>query len=239
MTIPEQFFIQARRLGERKALLYKEGDMWKHISWRELAGQVRGLAAYLLSVGLKKGDRVAILSENRPEWAVADLAALSIGAVTVPIYFTSSAEQVEFILKDAGANIVFVSNLDKYRKLPGNEKKALISVVLFDPSGLSEGEVFATFSDIKDTPFEEGVLEGHIAALSPDDMASILYTSGTTGLPKGAILTHGNFLSNTMGCKSVVDVGESDVFLSFLPLSHSFERTVVYYVPLLSGSTIA
>jgi len=239
VTIPGQFFIQARRLGERRALLYKEGDLWKHISWRDFAEQVRALAAFLLSAGIKKGDSVAILSENRPEWAVADLATLSIGAVTVPIYFTSSAEQIEFILKDAGAGIVFVSNLDQYRKLPGNTKKASVRLVLFDPSGIPEKESLTSFPDMRDASFEDGFLEGHIAALRPDDMASILYTSGTTGLPKGVILTHGNLLTNAMGCKSVVDVGEGDVFLSFLPLSHAFERTVGYYVPLLSGATIA
>lgn len=239
MTIPGQFFIQARQLGERRALLFKEDALWKHISWREFAGQVRALAAYLLSVGINKGDRVAILSENRPEWAVADLAALSIGAVTVPIYFTNSAEQIEFILKDAGVSIVFVSNEGQYRKLIGSEKNVLNSVVLFDPSGVSEEEDFTAFSDIKDSSFEEGFIEEHIARLNSDDLASILYTSGTTGLPKGVMLTHGNLLSNAMDCKSVVDVRESDLFLSFLPLSHAFERTVGYYVPLLSGATIA
>ncbi|MBE9536768.1 MAG: long-chain fatty acid--CoA ligase [Proteobacteria bacterium] len=239
MTIPGQFFIQARRLGERRALLYKEGALWKNISWREFADQVTALAAYLLSAGINKGDRVAILSENCPEWAIADLAALSIGAVTVPIYFTNSAEQVEFILKDSGVSIVFVSNEDQYRKLAGNEKNILNSIVLFNPSGIPEGEDIAAFSDIKASSFEDGFIERHIAELRPDDTASILYTSGTTGLPKGVILTHGNLLSNVRDCKSIVDIRENDLFLSFLPLSHAFERTVGYYVPLLSGSTIA
>lgn len=239
MTIPEQFFVQANELEERRALLYKEGVTWKQISWCEFAGQVMAVATYLLSEGIKKGDRVAILSENRPEWAVADLAVLSIGAVTVPIYFTNSAEQIEFILSDAGVSLAFVSHKDQYFKLFGNEKKVLRRIVIFDPYGIPDGEDVVSFSDIKDTPFKKGVIERHIAALSPDDMASILYTSGTTGLPKGVILTHGNFLSNVIGCKSVVDIRESDIFLSFLPLSHAFERTVGYYVPLLSGAAIA
>lgn len=239
MTIPQQFFVQASRLEERRALLYKEDNLWKQLTWNDFAGQVRSVAAYLLSEGIKKGDRVAILSENRPEWAVVDLAALSIGAVTVPIYFTNSSEQIEFILSDALISIIFVSHLGQYKKLFGNEKKMLKGIVLFDPSGVPEGEGITAFSDIKDYPFEAGVVEGHVEALLPDDMASILYTSGTTGLPKGVILTHGNFFSNAVGCKSVVDIEDSDLFLSFLPLSHAFERTVGYYVPLLSGATIA
>ena len=217
------------------------------ISSRELFERVRDLSLGLSCCGVEAGDRVAILSETRPEWLLTDLAILTAGGVTVPVYPTLSAQQVAYILQDAGAKIAVVSTrlqLDKVQEVR-HQLPALEAVVVMDdvppehgPSvlalqGIAErGHARMTGTWGTGREFREAT-----RTIGPEDLATIIYTSGTTGEPKGVMLTHGNLVANLIASANVLSVTEDDVALSFLPLSHSFERMVVY-VYLLCGVSL-
>jgi len=244
MTVPELFRRTAERVPDKPALLVKQDKEWTPITYGQLAERTRGLALGLLELGVEPGARVALISENRPEWATTDLAALSIGAVNVPLYSTLPPPQVEYILNDAGAQVVVVSNqkqLDKVLQVRGNLPGLRSIVVMDPPSPMPEG--VTAFADVvaRGTARPDGAaeLQRRTQAVKPDDLASIIYTSGTTGAPKGAVLTHDNFTSNAQAAAEVVGMPSEDTFLSFLPLSHVFERMAGHYLPLLAGSTIA
>ena len=192
---------------------------------------------------MQKGDRVALLSENRPEWAITDLATLAGGGVTVPMFSTLTSAQVEYIVRDSGAKILCVSSerqLQKIKDWDANVPTSLQHIVIFDE--LQDDSV-RTFDQVCE--LGQQVENGDQAyqqasdAVEPDDLASIIYTSGTTGDPKGAMLTHSNFMSNVGAATGVVTITPDDIFLSFLPLSHVFERMGGHYLPLSSGATIA
>lgn len=248
MTIPQIFFNQAVKYREKRALIFKDhtDGSWHEISWLEFSKKVKLLLAYLRSIGIKKGDRVLILSENRPEWVISDLAILSLGAISVPAYYTSTSEQIKYIIENSGAKVFIVSTEHQLGKIVDTKVDdktgcKVGNIVLMDnatsslPAGiLSLSEVFNNEVYLSDNE-SEAILDN----IDDSDTASILYTSGTTGDPKGVILTHKNFISNASACLKVVHVYEDDLFLSFLPLSHGFERTVGYYAPLFSGATIA
>jgi long-chain acyl-CoA synthetase len=234
-TIPKIFFGGIDRHGGPQAMLYRAaGGTWTPLSHAQVEARVTALAAALDAAGIAAGDRVAILSENRPEWAITDYAATGLGAIDVPIYPTLPANQVEYILRDCGAKVVFVSTPAQAAKI--QEIRAdlpeLRQVVSFDPApgatGLEEfvagGE--AAVQAGRFTEFRQRVL-----SVAPGDVATLIYTSGTTGNPKGVMLTHHNLASNVAAClqhglTEVIQKG--DVTLSFLPLSHVFERMVDY-----------
>lgn len=244
MTIAAVFFKEAKKSGRNKALLYKAqgDDSWSHITWDDFASRVRILAEHLIESGLKKGDRVALLSENRPEWAISDLAILAAGCITVPVYFTNTTHQIDHILKDSGADRIIVSSKDQLDKLLKSELIGDIrEIILIDRIVPPFSEKVTLLEDIlKRTEGEaKGLIEERLSNVSENDTASILYTSGTTGLPKGVMLTHKNLLSNALSSAEVIKVSENDTLLSFLPLSHAFERTAGYYAPMLSGAKIA
>ena len=245
-TIPALFFSQARRYGSRAFGWIKRQGAYQPISWEQMAQDVQALGCSLLELGVQPGDRVAILSENRPEWAVADLAILSVGAVSVPVYTTLSAREIEHILRDSGARAVILSSEHHAatvqpirRQLP-----TLLHVIQMDsrPLGIFPkdirwyGELLGLGRSSRVSPSE---FFGRIAGVRPGDLASLVYTSGTTGLPKGVMLTHDNFLSNCRACAEVIPVTDLDQTLSFLPLSHVFERMAGYYFILFVGGTIA
>lgn len=249
-TLNRMFLRTVERFPERTALLSKQSGesgrgpgTYQPITYAQLADRVRCLAGALTNLGVEKGDRVAILSENRPEWAIMDLASLGLGAVTVPIFPTLPAAQVEYLLRNSGAKVAAASDQKQLEKILTARQNApsLASVVVFEP--------------IKDAP--EGVLVFEVLlpsgaemlspeefrrrqeAVAPDDLATFIYTSGTTGEPKGTMLTHNNFASNIQGAHELIRIDENDVFLSFLPLSHVFERMAGYYLPLSAGASIA
>lgn len=215
-------------------------------STRDWFDQVRDVSLGLEALGIGRGDRVVIMSESRPEWLVADMAILTRGAVTVPVYSTLTAAQAKYIVEDAGARIAFVSTREQLEKLQRvrHELPALEAIVTFEPSDVPSPTVL---------PLEAVAERGHARLMGewgvgrefrdrakeirPGDLATIIYTSGTTGTPKGVMLSHANLLSNVIAGHTVVAVDEQDVSLSFLPLSHSFERTVSY-VYLAFGVTI-
>lgn len=235
---------QRNRLGNRTALQFKQNHQYQNITWNEFHSFVVKISTYLEQFGIKKGDRIALLSENRPEWAYADLAILSVGAVVVPLYPTSSPKEVEYIINNSESKILFLSTNAQLEHLRPTFP-ALHSVkqtIIFD-SLSQDGQNVKSLQYILDSiPLANSVktqFETNVSQVKLDDLATIIYTSGTTGPPKGVMLSHRNFLVNCHDAKEALPVGENDVFLSFLPLSHVFERMGGYYLSLLSGSTIA
>ena len=229
--------------GSKTALSHKVDKKYQDISYATLAERIKDFGSGLTELGLQKGDRVALLSENRPEWAITDLATLAGGGVTVPMFSTLTSAQVEYIVRDSGAKILCVSSerqLQKIKDWDANVPTSLQHIVIFDE--LQDDSV-RTFDQVCE--LGQQVENGDQAyqqasdAVEPDDLASIIYTSGTTGDPKGAMLTHSNFMSNVQAATGVVTITPDDIFLSFLPLSHVFERMGGHYLPLSSGATIA
>ena len=223
--------------GSKPALAHKpKGGTYQDISYAEFGESVDAFSKGLNALGVQKDDRIAILSENRPEWAITDFGTLKAGAVTVPMFSTLTAAQVGYILKDSGSKIICVSTDKQLEKIVSirDEVPTLEQVIVFDPI---EGETPEGVSQFQAVCELEG--EAADAAPNEDDIATIIYTSGTTGDPKGVMLTHANFISNLHACKSLINVSDTDVLLSFLPLSHVFERLGGHYVPLFSGAKIA
>ncbi len=243
-TIPQMFFCRASHLGAQDCLRYREGDRYLPISWSDLAGRVTAVAAGLAAHGVRPGDRVALLSENRPEWALADLAILSAGAVTVPLYPNATVEQVRFILGHAEVSLCICSTGEQLAKVAEAfaDLEALTRVVCFDLP--DEMPPFARPLSWLEDPLHHQHLPdlercADAAGRGADDAASIIYTSGTTGEPKGVVLTHRNFLANVESGLAAIPVHDTDVCLSFLPLSHVLERTVGFFLMLYAGATIA
>ena len=237
MTLISMLEHAIHHYGSKPALAHKpKGGTYQDISYTEFGEAVDAFSKGLNALGVQKDDRVAILSENRPEWAITDFGTLKTGAVTVPMFSTLTAVQVGYILKDSGSKIICVSTSSQLEKITAirDEVPTLEQVIVFDsiegecPEGVIQFEAVCEL---------EG--EGTDAAASEDDIATIIYTSGTTGDPKGVMLTHANFISNLQACKSLIDVSDTDVLLSFLPLSHVFERLGGHYVPLFSGAKVA
>ena len=223
--------------GSKPALAHKpKGGTYQDISYAEFGESVHAFSKGLNALGVQKDDRVAILSENRPEWAITDFGTLKAGAVTVPMFSTLTAAQVGYILKDSGSKIICVSTEAQLKKVLSirDEVPTLERIICFDPIEGETPEGVIQFEAVCELEGEETD-----AAASEDDIATIIYTSGTTGDPKGVMLTHANFIFNLQACKSLIKVSDADVLLSFLPLSHVFERLGGHYVPLFSGAKIA
>ncbi len=226
-----------QQYGNKPALAHKpRGGTYEDISYTEFGASVDAFSKGLNALGVQKGDRIAILSENRPEWAISDFGILKAGAVNVPMFSTLTAAQVGYILKDSGAKIICVSTEKQLEKVTSirDEVPTLEQVIIFDAI---EGETQAGV--IQFTAACEMAGEEVGSDSQEDEVATIIYTSGTTGNPKGVMLTHANFIFNLQACKSLIEVRETDVLLSFLPLSHVFERLGGHYVPLFSGAKIA
>jgi long-chain acyl-CoA synthetase len=236
-TINDVFCSVVERNHER-VMLHKQGLKWIPVSSRELYREVIGTARTLAEWGVGRGDRVAILSENRPEWAVADFASLLLGAADVPIYPTLTEEQTLAILQDSGARIVFVSTVEQLKKvLAIKGRTALEKVVVMDDVGIPEGIPMHHMMVNQETG-RDSEMDARGKSIRPDDLATIVYTSGTTGTPKGAMLTHGNLVSNLCYARDYFDLDPGQVGISFLPLSHVTARHLDY-VLFQSGVTIA
>jgi long-chain acyl-CoA synthetase len=242
-AIGSVFQERVEKFGDREFLRYKEGGQWISISWNQANENVKNFSLGMIALGLEDNENVALFSENRPHWIFADLAILSAKAVNVPIYATNTPAQAEYIISDSESRIVIVSTPNQLEKVLSVKDKLpnMKNIIIFDPDGkpdpmvISYDEVLQMGRDYAD----QGEFERRLAAVSPDDLSSIVYTSGTTGDPKGAMLTHDNFLSNVRSTRQAVEVGDNDLCLSFLPLSHVLERMAGYYTTMCSGSTIA
>jgi long-chain acyl-CoA synthetase len=231
---------------DRPAIMrYKSGDRWLDVTVPEFRDTVRWLATAFHEMGVKPGDRIGILSENRPEWTMGDFATLTASAVTVPVYPTLLGWQIEYILNDASTVVLIVSNqeqLDKVLEIRGHVPALHAIIVCDPPATLPEG--VHSFKDIveRGKKYEEQHgrewFDTSRKSRTPDDLATLVYTSGTTGNPKGAMLTHGNITSNTVTVREFVPFQPGDVALSILPLSHILERMVdfLYYY---KGGTVA
>jgi long-chain acyl-CoA synthetase len=241
-TIVEIFWHNAERYGPRAALRRRVGGEWEITTWDGYAELVRHVAAGLIRLGLSAGDRVGILSANRREWHLADLGILSAGGVTVPVYPTNSSSQVAYVLSHSGCRYLFVEDLDQLSKvlLRRDELPDLERVFVFDRGEGLDHDFVGDLTDLDDLAADElaihpTVIEDRARAIHADDMATIVYTSGTTGRPKGVVLTHGNIAANIDNITRVVPIGPDDRFLSFLPLSHIAERTVSDFGEVLAG----
>ncbi len=224
---------------------YKVDGKYAGISYDELYRKVELLSHGLHAIGLKQGERVAILSENRPEWPIADLACLALGLIDVPIFPTLTAKQVEYILSHSGASTVFVSNmyqLNKILRIRDNVPSLRRAVIMNSKEGTRDKFV-VELSEVYDSgmkPRDKNprMFSEWLARAKPSDTATIIYTSGTTGEPKGVILTHGNFVANIKGALDHITISDEDTLLSFLPISHSFERMAGYYTALCRGASV-
>jgi long-chain acyl-CoA synthetase len=242
-TIVEQFRRQVRSLGPRSALRHSVDGSWQPITWADYGDAVREIAAGLTEFGLAGGDRVALLATNRVEWHFADLGILSAAAVTVPIYPTSAETQVAYIIDHCEARVAIVENDEQLAKIL-EERAALPKlerVVLFDDTAAALDDPFLlSLEELRSIGRDR--LERHpasvddrAAGLTHDDLATLVYTSGTTGPPKGAMITHGNLVATIDAITRVVSIGPTDRFLSFLPLSHVAERVVSNFGQIVSG----
>lgn len=224
-TLNEIFFTVVDR-NDRVVVMHRRAIQWVSISSSELYQSVVGVARALQGWGIAKGDRVAILSENRPEWTIADFACLLIGAVVVPVYATLTGEQTAHILSDSGARVVFVSTEKLLLKVQSIQNQtALERIVVMD--GVETAHAAHMERLMHDGPKQRDVeFDTAVRAVGPDDLATIIYTSGTTGTPKGAMLTHGNLASNIAHSLSGFAVRGGEISISFLPLSHVTARHV-------------
>lgn len=235
-SLPELCLQALRRHAKTDAINHKRGGEWVHIAAEEFALRVRATALGLAQeLGIGKGDRVALLSENRSEWSLVDLAILSLGAINVPIYTTQAPEQVRYILENSGARVVFVSSSKVYRHARSGiaEAKNIERIVFFDAGEIEASHATTMLAALEEKGRELDRLNPHawqkfVEAIDADDLATIIYTSGTTGEPKGVMLSHRNFVSNVLAISNTLPISSSDVSLSVLPLSHIFERTVFY-----------
>ncbi|MEH7335362.1 long-chain fatty acid--CoA ligase [Neobacillus drentensis] len=232
----------AERFSEKQAFLWKKEGRYQGISYYSFWEKVKHIAAGLAHLGIKRNDKIAILSENNPYWPVADLAIMSLGAVCVPIHSTLPPEQIDYILQNAECAFIFVQDEKYLNKILRNGKAPIPAAIIFPGENFKETEALLSLQHLayigSVNPFdnwEEGWNE-----LSRGDLATIIYTSGTTGKPKGAMLTHGNILSNVEGIQFwVLEARPDDILLSHLPLSHVFERMAGQFMPLSVGATIA
>lgn len=243
-SVPALCLAAALKHGKRDALNHKIGTEWINISAEKFVERVRNVALGLAALGIKPGDRIALLSENRPEWSIADLAILSLGAINVPVYTTQAVDQVRYILTDSGARAIFISN----RKLFKHASEALEGldflerIIFFDMPGGDPMQRSVTLESLEKTGQEQfiykpGAFKAYLKAIRPEDLATIIYTSGTTGEPKGVMLTHSNFVSNVLTIVGGLPISATDVALSVLPLSHIFERTG-FYIFCYSGVSV-
>ena len=239
-TLSQVFEAQVRKHGARVFLKDKPGKVWTDHSWTEISDAAGKLRAGLPSLGVRAGDRVAILSENCPEWIVVDQAVLGLGAIVVPLYTTSGLEETAHVIADSGAKVVAANGPEMIKKILGlgssiPEVTAIVAMHRgAEPAAAANGTpAITTMASVSgDTP--AAIVEG-----SSEDLATIIYTSGTTGTPKGVMLSHGNIISNCDDSLTALALDASDMTLSHLPIAHSFERTAGYYTVMMAGATIA
>lgn len=237
LTVNDIFFAIVER-GQERVMLVREGSRWTPMSAREFYRNVSGMARALKRWGLETGERLAILSENRPEWTIADFASLLLGVVVVPIYSTLTAQQTSYILSDSGAKVLVVSTAQQLEKvLSIKNQTAVERVLVMDSLNTALAEPLQRL--MRQGPFHrDAEIERRAREISAKDLASIVYTSGTTGAAKGVQLTHGNLTANVLNSLTGFDVGTQDISISFLPLSHVTARHADLAL-LYRGATLA
>lgn len=216
---------QLEQYPQDVALAAKDGDNWKTYTTQEVINMANELSTGLIRKGVKPGDRVGLISNNRPEWVIADLAMLQIGAVSVPIYPTISDKDYAFIFNDAEVKLVFVSDDELYAKATQAKEisPSVESIYTFEPVSGAEH-----WSELLDTVPVMDQINAIRDSIKPTDLATLIYTSGTTGTPKGVMLSHKNVASNAIDCKERLPVNDTAKSVSFLPLCHIYERMLIY-----------
>ena len=242
-TIIERFWERVQEMPQSVALRYKSGDGWKDITWRDYGIEVRRVGKALMALGLGHGDKMALLSGNRPEWHIADVGCMSIGASSAPIYVTNSPEQVRHVIDDSDSRVAVVETpdqLEKVLKVRGELDKLEKVVVMQGYDGSADADFvlgwddfLASGSDITDDAYDEAV-----AGVKPEDLATFVYTSGTTGNPKGVMLTHGNIWATALSSEAIIPLGEAarGRALSYLPLSHIAEHMLTHLLQIYYGT---
>ena len=245
-SLPDMLKTNANRYKEKAAMSLKVDGEWKDISYGELGDKVRLVAQGLASLGISKGDKVALLSENRPEWGMSDFGIQATGALVVPIYPTLISKQIEYILQNSGAKISIVSNAEQADKITPlfQSLPELELIVMMDDDNKSSNDKIISFSELLEKgksygESNENWYQENLDNIDINDVMTIIYTSGTTGEPKGVLLTHKNLLSNIEGVTEIIPLSENDKFLSFLPLSHVFERMGGNFLPYAIVATVA
>ena len=233
-TIGGMFMENARRYGAgRVCQMERRREGWHEYTWADVETAVREIAMGLIELGVEPQDRIAIMAQTCPQWTWCDFATVSAGAALVTVYPTNTASQMAYIARDSGASMLIVSGatqLAKYREQAG-ELDGLKYVVVFDSSVTAREDNILSLDELRELGRKgnhDERLERRLDAARPDDLLTLIYTSGTTGDPKGVMLTHGNLMANSEAVASVAPLDESDLALSFLPLSHSLERMAMY-----------
>ncbi len=239
-TLAEVFLAQTSGALKGEPYIYfktERGKPYTSITYGEFGTMVSNLAAALSAKGIQRGDRIALISESRPEWMATDFAAILLGAITVPMFPTLTAKQVEYVIQHSGAKAAIVSNdLQLGKAVKAAKECGSLEAIIVMNKSYTTSETYK--SPIPITTFDELLslestidIQAEAAKAKSDDVVTIIYTSGTTGIPKGVMLTHQNLVSNIQGALAALPpIGFHDVFLSFLPLSHSFERIAMYFL---------
>jgi long-chain acyl-CoA synthetase len=243
-SIPDLFFKSVEKFSDNDLFRYMKDDKIKKISYGEFAENVKNMAHGLWDLGLKAGDRIAILSNNRPEWVACDMSGFCIHAVVVPIYQTLPANQIEYILNDCQARAIFVENQLQYDKIE-KIKKALPKlefIITFDEIEKGKSKVvqynhILTKGELH-REANKDLFEKSLKSIKSEEVCTLVYTSGTTGHPKGVMLHHKGFITDIINAEKVLNLYPTDVFLSFLPLSHLYERLAGHWTPMYRGVTI-
>ncbi len=224
-SLPEAFLKRARAKSEKTFEIFKRNGLWFKRTFKESAHKVLSISAALLKLGLKKQDKVAILSQTRSEWTLCDLAIQTAGCVTVPIYPNISPETISFILKDSECKVIFAERL---KNLKGVDLGGVEHVIVFDLDETEKAESVIALDEFEKSgePFRHNI---DIDTLTLDDIATIVYTSGTTGVPKGVMLTYGNILSMVHSVSQVIQPREDDIIFAWLPFAHIFGRLIIFY----------
>lgn len=249
-NLPRLVYSVCSKYGNRKpAFKFKKDGIYTEINYSELWDNIEEFALGLMSLGFKQGDRIGIVSENRIEWLIADVAIASIGAITVPLFPSTTPKQEEYIFNDCTATGVVVSNFYQLNKIKGiqNNVPTLRHFIILDNVDTSPETDLSikTFQEIlnigkisRAREQRDKIIQERINKIKPEDILTIIYTSGTTGDPKGVVLTHYNIVSNVLASAKSIKFGEEDVFLSYLPWCHAYEHTVIY-AAFLCGALIA
>ncbi len=249
-TIPQMFSNLVKdygKIAQHAMLMHRVKDEWKEVSYAEVKTQTIAFACGLASLGVKRGDRVAIIAENRPEWVYADFAILGLGGADVPLYPSLTADSIEFILNNSESVGIIVSNkfqLNKVLKIRNNCKYLKFIIVMNEKDVPSDGSHIKSFEEVvyegkNSNKYDESHFWQQAKLCNENDICTIIYTSGTTGEPKGVLLSHKNIVSNVTDVLRIIPISETDVFLSFLPLCHIFERMAGYYTALSCGGMVA